>query len=60
MSNVSVEHEPTPPPRPSGLCMRGGCHIHLVEETTGKVISEVFTPDYIYENERRTRDERKY
>ncbi len=60
MSDVSVEFEPTPPPRPSGMRMSGGCHIQLVEEATGKVVSEVVTPDYVYENERRTRDERKY
>jgi hypothetical protein len=60
MSDVSIEHEPTPPPRASGTRMKGGCHIHLVEESTGKVVSEVITPDYVYQNERRTREERKY
>lgn len=60
MSDISVEHEPTPPPRASGVRWRGGAAIQLVEEATGKVLSEVITPDYVYENERRTRDERKY
>lgn len=58
--SVEIVHEPTPPPRPSGTRFRGGCHIQLVEESTGKTVSEIITPDYVYENERRTRDERKY
>lgn len=40
--------------------MKGGVCAILVEYETGKVVSEVITPDYIYENERRERDERKY
>ena len=70
--SIEIEHEPTPPPRPSGLKvpiqevigggvrMRGGAHIQFVEEATGKIVNEVITPDYVYENERRTRHERKY
>lgn len=57
---VEIVHEPMPPPRASGLRMRGGCHIQIVDEATGKVASEVITPDYVYQNERCTRDERKY
>lgn len=58
--SVEIVNEPTPPPRPSGYRFKGGCHIHLVEEKTGKVVSEIITPDYVYQNERRIRDERKY
>jgi len=58
--SVEIVNEPTPPPRPSGARFRGGCHIEFVEEATGKVVNEVITPDYIYQNERQTRDERKY
>jgi hypothetical protein len=57
---IEIINEPTPPPRASGTRVKGGCQIHLVEEATGKVVSEIITPDYIYENERQTRDERKY
>jgi uncharacterized protein YcgI (DUF1989 family) len=57
--NVEVTNEPTPPPRPSGTRIKAGCWIQLVD-LEGKIVSDVITPDYIYENERRTRDERKY
>lgn len=69
--SIEITDEPTPSPRPSGLKvpigevmggvrMRGGAHIQFVEGATGKVVNEIITPDYVYENERRTRDERKY
>jgi hypothetical protein len=58
--STEIVNEPTPPPRPSGSRMKGGCHILFVEEKTGKQVGEVITPEYIYENERRTREERKY
>jgi len=57
--DVEITNEPTPPPRPCGK-FKGGCHIQLVEEATGKVVNEIYTPDYVYQNERQTRDERKY
>jgi hypothetical protein len=60
MSDISVEHEPTPPPRASGTRIKGGLHVQLVEEKTGKVVSDVVTPDYLYVNERRLREEPKY
>jgi len=60
MSEVEIVNEPMPAPRASGLRMKGGAHIVLVEEATGKQVSEVYTPDYIYQNERCTRDGRKY
>jgi hypothetical protein len=58
--NIEIVNEPMPLPRASGSRVKGGCHIQLVEEATGKTVSDIITPDYIYENERRTRDERKY
>lgn len=61
--NIEVVSEPTPTPRATGRRMTGasvGCKIHLVEESTGKQVSEIITPDYVCENERRTREERKY
>lgn len=58
--SIEIVNEPTPPPRATGNRIKGGCHIQLIEEATGKAVTEVITPDYVYENERRTRDERKY
>jgi hypothetical protein len=58
--SVEITNEPTPPPRPSSTRFKGGCHIQLVEESSGKVVSEVITPDYVYQNERQLREERKY
>lgn len=59
--SVEITHEPTPPPRASGSRFKGGVQVNLVEESTGKTLSQVMSPDHVfYENERRTREERKY
>jgi hypothetical protein len=58
--SVEIVNEPTPPPRSTGLRFKGGCQIQLVEEATGKVASEIITPDYVHQNERQIREERKY
>jgi hypothetical protein len=59
--DIEVVNEPQPPFRSSGKrSLKGGAHILFVEEKTGKQVAEVITPEYIHENERQLREERKY
>lgn len=57
--SIEITNEPPPPPVP-GTKVAGGVHIELIKESTGEKIDEAQSPDYIWINEKRLRDTRKY
>jgi hypothetical protein len=60
--SVEITHEPTPAPLATGKSrFIGGIHVRFIDSTTGKQVGENISENMkIWENERRTRESRKY